>query len=631
MKKKVIVTIIIGILILSLVVSSLSYAFYKTTGISKEEHLSVVAKKLAVIFTDNSELTGEIYPGYEETKTFSVENKSESLFKYDIIFENLVNTFKTNGFLQYRITSEDGGYNMTDFEDIPKTDTEQNIILAYSVPIEDGKKHNYKLEIRYQNSDTIDQSDDMGRVLSGNLAITEGTRDPKLKQVTLNVENGTPEASTMEVLEGNDAIFEVTPNEKYTTNGATLTCDNDYSTILSGNVKSVTISNITEEITCTLKMRKIPSFIAKLKEDNTNITNRSSFSTIYSIAGLYVENDPRFLEDDGKLQNEVYYFAGDVKNNWVKFGKDSGEDIWWRIIRTNEDGSIRLLYAGIGTAGYNSVSGYIKGLVKYNADKTDKMYVGYMYGTTGSLEENRKNNNSSQIKQTIDNWYNTNLYNKSDNKGNYWSDYVSKTTIYCNDRSTLENTSANQMWWYGAAMRLSPYTSSYGGVSSKEEYHPTFKCGGNADGSGNGLWNNADVADKFTTENTRHIGNEDLTYPVALITADEIVYAGGLLGEDNENIYYYKNSYGASVTRDFWWWTMSPWRFYDKEALTFIVYSERINEGMLGNAGVDYQDVSTGAVRPVLSLKSCVEVTGKGTTDDPYIPSIDDACANADN
>ena len=42
-----------------------------------------------------------------------------------------------------------------------------------------------------------------------------------------------------------------------------------------------------------------------------------------------------------------YYYRGAVDNNWVKFGKDStGKDIYWRIIRINGDGSIRMIYSG---------------------------------------------------------------------------------------------------------------------------------------------------------------------------------------------------------------------------------------------------------------------------------------------
>ncbi len=608
MKKSLVVVLSVSLLVLA--VSRISYSYFKNYGISKEEHLSVVAKKLAVIFTDNSELTGEIYPDYYESKTFSVENKSESLYKYDIIFENLVNTFETEGFLQYKITSTDGGYSMKEFEDIPKTDVEQDTILAYSIEIEDGKKHNYKLEIRYQNSETDDQSADMGKVLSGNLAIKEGTKNPKLKQVTLNVENGTPETCTIEVLENNDATFEVAPNEGYTTKGAKLTCDNEYSTTINEETTSITIPNITSGTSCTLTMKKDTKglFYDVIIADNQEkgISTRTTFNMAFTgTAGLYVENDTKFIETGtGQTKNAVYYYAGNTTNNWVKFGQENGQDIWWRIIRTNEDGSIRLLYAGKGENGHTSTDGYIN-KSKYNEEYLNTMYVGYMYGTIGDLASNRTNDNSSTIKTAIDNWYKSNLEKE-------YEKFLSKTAIYCNDRAT-DSYSTKSM--------------SYVGVSRlNSNKRPSFKCGVNYKGIELAERN---IADRFTISTNNSTGNGQLNYPIALMTADEVAYAGSIYDNSGSgsttNTYYSKNSTGVSVTGSQFWFTMSPYSSYSAagEVLMFYV----AENGVLRSTDTK----STGGVRPVLSLKSCVEVTGKGTTDDPYIPSIDDACALADN
>ncbi len=374
MRKSLVVVLSVSLLVLT--VSGLSYAYFKNYGITKEEHLSVVAKKLAVIFTDNSELTGEIYPGYEETKTFSVENRSESLFKYDIIFEDLVNTFETEGFLQYKITSNDGGFNC-DWTDIPKSTKPTDSILAYSVEIENGKKHNYKLEIRYQNSETEDQSADMGKVLSGNLAITEGVKP----------------------------------------------------------------------------------ILSKLLADNSKIGIRSDFSKPFDQlgieAGLYKEsgNFTEDLDNDGKGE-DVYYFVGNPSNNWVKFG-----GFWWRIIRTNEDGSTRLLYVGTSP---NTTEGYIN-ISAFNENSDNPKYGGYMYGDGDTLEDNRKNDKSSTIKSVIDKWYEDNLVTK-------YGLYLSRTAIYCNDRAT-SSYSTNSMD-YAARDRL---------VLNKSK-RPSFKCGNNESG-----------------------------------------------------------------------------------------------------------------------------------------------------
>ena len=166
------------------------------------------------------------------------------------------------------------------------------------------------------------------------------------------------------------------------------------------------------------------------------------------------------------------------------------------------------------------------------------------------IEKNREYKNDSEIKTTIDTWYENNLLSEYDS-------YLSKTAIYCNDRTTYNYQIKNDMN-YGAAMRLTLRASGadYGGVTSVNDYHPTFKCGGDNKG---GLWKNASDSDKFTSNKqtgAKKVGNQQLKYPIALMTADEIVYAGDTISEVNENTYYYKNNQGGSAAE--FWWTMSP-------------------------------------------------------------------------
>ena len=114
-----------------------------------------------------------------------------------------------------------------------------------------------------------------------------------------------------------------------------------------------------------------------------------------------------------------------------------------------------------------------------------------------------------------------------------------------------------------------------------------------------------------------------LTYPIGLITADEISYAGGLYGRSNSNYYIAQNaSSGAS-----YWWTMSPSNWYS-EAFMFLV----VGSSSTGNLYYDGYATLTGGVRPVISLKSCVLYSGGfGTATDPYIVELTDACAISEN
>ena len=85
-----------------------------------------------------------------------------------------------------------------------------------------------------------------------------------------------------------------------------------------------------------------------------------------------------------------YYYRGNVENNWVKFG-----GYYWRILRINGDGSIRMIYAGdasvidalpnksdvLKNGYYDGKTDYTQiGTSAYNSSSNNNAYVGYMYG-----------------------------------------------------------------------------------------------------------------------------------------------------------------------------------------------------------------------------------------------------------
>ena len=267
-----------------------------------------------------------------------------------------------------------------------------------------------------------------------------------------------------------------------------------------------------------------------------------------------------------------YYFRGAVDNNWVKFGKDSsGKDIYWRIIRINGDGSIRMIYTGT-TAPTESTKvvmtgpGTQIGTSKFNSSTDKAEYVGYMY-TSG---QQYGTSTDSTIKTTIDNWYaGTTL---KDNP------LVSKDQIFCNDRSPSSTQTAawtSTGWYsYGAYGRL---------VSNKT---PTLKC--------------PTASDKFTVNVSK--GNGSLTYPVGLITADEIAMAGGVNGSSNSSYYLYTNQNYWSGPSYFNGSTTSAFEFY-------VGFSGGINSYIV------YSDYGA---RPVISLSSKTKLSGSGTYNDIY-------------
>ena len=272
-----------------------------------------------------------------------------------------------------------------------------------------------------------------------------------------------------------------------------------------------------------------------------------------------------------------YYFRGDVENNYVYFANK-----YWRIIRINGDGSVRMIYAGTSAHpnGYDdsSTTDMRIGISAFNSSYNDNAYVGYMYGTTGSSTYSltHSNTNNSTIKTTIDNWYNTNIKNTE------YEQYV-VDTIYCNDRevSTVDSSYTGD----GTSTNQSAYKARERLFTNKT---PTLKCN--------------QVNDRFTKRATLYgiEGNGKLENPIGLITADEVAYAGG--GTGNSKYYLYIGTY---------YWTMSPSYFGGSSAGGFGVSSA----GALGyNFGVDNGFLG---VRPVISI-SPDNLEGSGTMSDPF-------------
>ena len=219
------------------------------------------------------------------------------------------------------------------------------------------------------------------------------------------------------------------------------------------------------------------------------------------------------------------------------------------------------------------------GTSAFNTNYNDNAYVGYMYGTPGSstYETTHANINASKIKQTLDNWY-------SNTSGlTSYSPYIDGNVGFCGDRqpSTSESTNDGQggtgstETYYGGYIRL---------VNSNKQ--PIFEC--------------ENDSDLYTTSGSEQ-GNKALTYPIGLINADEVAYAGGVWFTNNSSYYLYTNQN---------YWTMSPYCFGGSNALVFRVNST----GKIGYNSVDYTD----SIRPVINLKSDVTITGSGTTSDPY-------------
>ena len=394
--------------------------------------------------------------------------------------------------------------------------------------------------------------------------------DSNLKTIELDLKDATADKNVKQVLKGEDVEFIVTPtNTSKTLSDLTISCTNDVTPTVSGN--TLKFSNVQKGTICSV-YEVLPTLTEQLLSDKTTRPGaRTSFSSVLTT------DNTKTLYTSTENGTTVYYFAGNATDNWVKFGKnESNQDLYWRIIRTNSEGSIRLLYHGTSTT---ATDAYI-GKSAFNETYDDPMYVGYMYGTSGSLVNNRTNTTNSTIKGVIDTWYKNNL------NTNYGK-YISTTAVYCNDRSNPAGgyNTGNTSFYYGAYTRL---------IANKT---PSYDC--------------ATAEDKFTADSST--GNGKLTYPIALMTADEISFAGGLWATKAPTWYYYNSANGSSTGSE-WWWLLSPRDWSGSNAYVFYV-SGSSHLGYLSYGYVNGPHV----VRPAVSLKSCVKTSGgDGSASAPY-------------
>ena len=313
----------------------------------------------------------------------------------------------------------------------------------------------------------------------------------------------------------------------------------------------------------------------------------------YITNGLYSTED-----EDGTS----YYYRGNVTNNNVQFGEytsdyyvynyrskcfqsleacqeynsscsesnrvklaSAGDKMYWKIVRVNGDGSLRLIYNGTSTNPDNSdlSHSYAVGQTPYNLESNDPKYTGYTYD----------NGTDSFIKKEVDTWYKNTLGSSS---------YDSKVIggRFCSDSSGYKPASE-----YGfSGMDLNVFASFDRLGQSATNYAkpnaPVLNC-----------------------PSTSEIYGGSYRLKAGLITADELTLAG-------ESIYVVGNSYLNPGDSEMYYWSMTPVVFDISNA---YVLSEL---EALGYGDVDFDDF---AVRPVINVTTENGFTsGDGTASSPY-------------
>ena len=202
-------------------------------------------------------------------------------------------------------------------------------------------------------------------------------------------------------------------------------------------------------------------------------------------------------------------------------------------------------------------------------------------GIEQAIQEMETNTTNSNAKNVVDTWYAAHL-----------TQYTNKLedTVWCNDRSvspTIAGTTQNMINYHG-------YWSPNGGIEFKSAFNrieilhePSLTC--------------QQANDRFTVSSSN--GNGALTYPIGLLTADELVLAGSI------------GDYAIGTSTAF----INPW-----EAICTMTPGGLKSMYKLNDSGSLYNYVSDdfAGIRPAVSLKRGIEVRNNGadgTQGNPYI------------
>ena len=226
----------------------------------------------------------------------------------------------------------------------------------------------------------------------------------------------------------------------------------------------------------------------------TNSSNNTS-----DASGLYKSTDT----DSG---NPTYYFRGNVTNNYVKFA-----DLTWRIIRINEDGTVRMILDGaIDNNNY-----------KYSENSSSFIYSYY---------------SNSSIKGVIENWYSNNLSG--------YTNYIS-SQIFCEQAKVCNysyDDSVNDQY----DCKLGSET-----LQNYDKYTPSFKCTSDLNGYG------------------------AINSKVGLLNYDELIYAGGYPHDNSSNYYIYLDDEWTTMSPIEFSNSAGIWSiYYDEIGLDSLVSGE---------------------------------------------------------
>ncbi len=583
--KKLLLILIVLMLFVS--IGKETYALFTSEVSSIVQNYSTGTLKLS--YSNVSINLNNVYPmsdtdGMNSNETtITITNVGTLAYKFNVILEPMSNSTLDSSFIKVSMDGENPAILSSD----------SNIIIR-DVILNPGSSRTFTIKLWIP--DTVSSSDILGKKFNANLT----SSGIAVKDV---------EDSDGTVLIGGEPLYDYIKNNADTTTTIDFSKTSDASstngiymtTNTEGNIpvyyyRGAVDNNVLFANFCWKIIRTTETGGVKLiyngVPSNGQCNNTGSATTIGNIQFNTNYNSPAYV---GYMYNTVYTASSkDITTltGSIVFGNDATYDAStgkytlkdtktltdpssWGTEYSNYTDKYHYTCFSSGTS-CQSVY-YIH--IIYSEDK----YTYYFTLTNGKkpvdllneMFEGDINVKESNAKVKIDTWYKTNMTSYT---------LQLEDTGFCNDRTyynlstsgwNKDYSNYNKWLYFGSVQRLLNRKLSL--VCPRQ-------------------------IDKFTVSTDN--GNGELTYPVGMITAEEMAFAGGVVWQTNTSYYLYNGFYN---------WSFSPSLFYDWGA----------GEIDLRSSGIVAENSVTGSLggRPVVSLKQGITVTGGGlgTATEPYI------------
>ncbi len=569
MKKKENIIIIVVLVVMILAIVGVSYAAfsYSKTG-SKVNSITTGSITMTYTETDNTISLSGALPTTDKTGTvrlnpgeyFDFSVSSEITGDVNINYE--ISAKKEDGntiggeYIKLYLTrlTDDGSEEALM---VPETYNEEssandytgrpvNEMSLYTSSMNSSESNNYRLRM-YVDESYNPQGDGGGLTFSVRINVYGKAGD---KYVPL---------TTQEILEDNELQEETTNMFNYASNGSYIASITEEGPQYGSEPSQVTngLYSMNDEDGVSYYYR------GAVDNNNVQFGEYASDYYVYNYSSRYFQS----------LETCQEYNSSCSESNRVKLA-NAGDKMYWKIVRVNGDGSLRLIYNGTSTNPDNSdlAHSFAVGVSPYNLEFDNPKYSGYTYD----------NGTDSFIKKEVDTWYKNAL-------GNTVYDSIVIGGRFCSDSSGYKLASeydvseekmgdlTNVYMYSSMGDRLANFQKNSPGNNE-----PTLKC-----------------------PDTDETYGGSYRLKAGLITADELTLAG-------ESTYVVGNSYLNPGESDYLYWSMTPADFHSDNADVWGEYEA------LGRNYVTYNR----AVRPVINVTTENGFTsGDGTALSPYVLS----------